>query len=62
MNSMTLAETAAQTELENLQRLAKNNQDLFDSGVITKREYNRNTRLIGNRAVALLSADIEEAK
>jgi len=47
------------SDLDNLTRLYATNEELFQSGIITKREYNRNKRLIGDRVVFVLSQTVE---
>ena len=43
------------TDLDNLTRLFTTNEDLFKTGVISKREYNRNKKLISERVIFMLS-------
>jgi hypothetical protein len=55
------AQVATQTEVDNLARLAKTNVELRNDGIISKSEFRRNARLIGQRLVALMESQIEEA-
>lgn len=51
MNAVDL--DAIDNEVKNLSRLLKTNVELFEDGVISKKHYNRNNKLINERIATL---------
>lgn len=59
MNQKTLAQLEPEVELKNLARLARTNEELLECGVISKKEYAKNRRILADRTVALFTKEIE---
>jgi hypothetical protein len=51
-----------QTEVGNLVRLLQTNAELFEDGVISKKHYNRNKKLINDRITTLVDTFGQEGK
>lgn len=60
MNAVDL--NAIDTELANLSRLLKTNFELLEDGVISKRHYNRNKKLINERYMTLVDTFIKPVR
>lgn len=50
------------TELENLGKLLKTNVELLEEGVISKKHYNRNKKIIGERIATLADTFLEKVR
>ena len=48
-----------QTEVASLVRLLQTNAELFEDGVISKKHYNRNKKLINERVTTLVDTFLE---